>query len=239
MQERYDRLWSGTIERIRKGDLELDPVLSAGRPDRRRGLTVIARPDGQVRRRVAAFVDQLRTLEPEQHYYARRELHVTVLSLFTATIDCGRFFAKTESFVAAVDAALRKAAPFRIEFTGVTASPGAILIQGFAHGEALDQARESLRRELRVRGLGEGADARYRLETAHLTVARFRARLRQGERLAQELETARHRPFGTTEIHGVSLVRNDWYMTRGTLETVKRYPLRGIAAGEPSVHHRP
>lgn len=89
--------------------------------------------------------------------------------------------------------------------------------------------RDNLRRELRVRGLAKNLDGRYRLETAHMTVVRFRARLRDGEGMATALERSRHRRLGTTGIRSLSLVKNDWYMTRQLLEIVKRYRLAPIA----------
>jgi 2'-5' RNA ligase len=225
LQSRYNRLWSATIKKIRDGNIEPDPVLAAGMPDRRRGLTVIARPSPDVRQRVAAFLRQLRRLEPDQYYYAPSELHLTVLSLFTATANYRQFLAQAGFYVSAVDAALRKVAPIRIEFSGVTASSGAIMIQGFFENEALNKVRDALRRQLRIRGLAEGVDGRYRLRTAHMTVARFRAPLRDGTRFAALLEDARHRTFGETNIRSVNLVKNDWYMTRGVLKIVKHYRL--------------
>ena len=229
LRQRYDQLWSTTVGTIRAGTVETDPVLAAGTPDRRRGLTVIARPSPHVRRRVAAFLGQLREIEPDQHYYAPSELHLTVLSLFTATADHESFLAHTERYVSAVDSALRGVAPIRIGFTGVTATPGAIMIQGFFEDDSLNDVRDSLRQQLRAHALAEGVDGRYRLETAHVTVARFRARLHDGARLAAMLERARRRPFGASDIRNVSLVENDWYMTRRVTRTVKRYRLSGAA----------
>jgi 2'-5' RNA ligase len=186
----------------------------------RRGLTVIARRAPVVRKRGAAFLGELRGLEASQYYYSASEFHVTVLSLFTAAVEHERFLARTKQYVAAVDSVLRKVAPIRIEFAGVTASPSAIMIQGFCEDEALNEVREALRRELRSRGLEEGLEGRYRLETAHMTVARFRARLRDGDRFGAHLEKARGLAFGATNITSVSLVKNDWYMSRGMLETI-------------------
>src|ERR1035438_4949768 len=99
-----------------------------------------------------AFLSELRGLEPDQHYYAPSELHVTILSLFAAMVEHERFFARTEQYMAAVDSTLRKVAPIRIEFAGVTASSGAIMIQGFCDTEALNDVRDALRRQLRSRG---------------------------------------------------------------------------------------
>jgi 2'-5' RNA ligase len=225
LQDRYDRLWSATVEDLKAGSIELDPVLAMGFPDRRRGLTVMARPSRAVRQRVAAFLDELCRLEPDQHYYALSELHVTILSLFTATVEHERFLARTEQYVAAVDSALRRVPPIRMEFDGLTASTGAIMIQGFCENEALNDGRDALRRELRSGGFGEDIDGRYRLETAHITVSRFRTHLRDNGKYAATLERARRLPFGATNITSLSLVKNDWYMSRQNLWTIKRYRL--------------
>jgi 2'-5' RNA ligase len=235
LRKRYDNLWSAAIGKIRTGKIESDRVLAGGLVDRRRGLTLIARPSADVREKVARFLGELRRLEPEQYYYARADLHLTILSPFTATTAHKRFFAHTEKYRAAVESALQKAAPMRIEFTGVTASPGAIMIQGFPDNDALNDLRDNLRQQLRVRGLTRGLDVRYRLETVHMTVARFRAPLRDGKHFAAALTRARRRPFGSMTIKSLSLVTNDWYMTHQTLETLNRYRL---AAKRPNTNSR-
>jgi len=179
LRSRYDQLWSGAIGRIRAGKIEVDPVLQTLVPDQRRCLTVIARPSPTVRQRVATFLRELRRLEPGQYYYIPSEFHVTLLSLFTATVNFEPFFAQRERYFSAVDAALKKLEPIRIDFEGVTASPGTVMIQGFFETDRLNKLRDTLRGELRLRDLEEGVDQRYRLQTAHMTVVRFRAPLRR------------------------------------------------------------
>jgi len=174
---------------------------------------------------VAVFLRELGHLEPDQYYYGLSEFHSTVLSLFTATVNYEPFCAQAEHYISAVDSALRKAGPISIEFTGVTASAGTVMIQGFLVNEALNDLRDSLRKELQARGLADGLDRRYRLETAHMTVARFRAPFRDSERFAGALERARGRRFGTMTIASLTLVKNDWYMTHQAVEPVKSYRL--------------
>jgi 2'-5' RNA ligase len=225
LRARYDKWWSETIEKIRAGRVELDPVLEARVQDQRRGLTVIARPSLAVRQHVELFLGDMRYLEPNQYYYTRSEFHLTVLSLFTATVNHAPFFAQTERYVSAVDSALRKVAPFRIEFKGITASPGSVMIQGFFETDALNELRDALRIQLQVRKLADGIDRRYRLESAHMTVARFRAPLCEREQFAKVLDLARRRSFGATTVRSLSLVKNDWYMSHRVTETVKSYRL--------------
>ncbi len=224
LRKRYDELWSCALRRLRAGKIELDPVLQARVPDRRRGLTVIARPPPAVRQSVGSFLRELCRLEPDQYYYTASEFHLTVLSLFTATADFESFFAQKERYLAAVDRALNEAIPIRILFEGITASPGTVMIQGFFDTEALHELRDRLRRQLRLCGLARGVDERYRLQTAHMTVVRFRAALRHPARFAAALEQARRRPFGVTAVRSFLLVeKNDWYMSRHTTIPLKHY----------------
>jgi hypothetical protein len=132
-----------------------------------------------------------------------------------------------------VDSSLKKIAPIRLAFEGVTASAGTVMIQGFFENSALNDLRDALRSQLRVCGLASGLDQRYRLETAHMTVIRFRAPLCDGERFATSLEMARRQSFGATTVRNLSLVKNDWYMSHRATETVKRYRLADKPFGKP------
>jgi 2'-5' RNA ligase len=219
----YDRLWSEALVRIRAGRIDLDSVLQARLPDLRRGLTVIALPSTDTRNRVMKFVRELRRIEPNQYYCAPSDMHLTILSLFTATVKHQPFIARKEEYISAVDSVLQNFSPLRIEFRGVTASPGTVMVQGFADSNGLNVLRGTLRRELRRRGLSGGLDERYRLETAHMTVVRFRDQLIDTRKFLAALEHARGRAFGMTHITTLALVKNDWYMTRRILETLKRY----------------
>jgi 2'-5' RNA ligase len=223
LRKRYDQLWLRAFARIRAGKIDLDPVLESQRPDRRRGWTLIARPSATVKESVTLFLRDLRRFEPGQYYYAASEFHVTVLSLFTATADFEPFAGRKERYIEAVDAALKRATPIRIVFDGITASPGTVMIQGFFETNELHELRDGLRHQLRLRGLDKGVDERYRLQTAHMTIVRFRAPLRHTERFAKALEQARRRPFGVTTMRSFSLVQNDWYMSQRATVVLKRY----------------
>ncbi len=225
LRKHYDRLWSEAVDRIRSGTIELDPVLRARARDQRRGLTVIAGPSRPVREEVATFLKELRHLEPGQYYYIAPELHVTVLSLFTATVDYQPFFAQQAQYADIVGAVVKHSPPIRIDFGGVTASPGTVMIQGFFDNDALNDLRDHLRAQLRKHGLGRELDQRYRLQTAHMTVVRFREPLADSRRFAAALKAARERSFGTTAFRSFSLVQNDWYMSRRTIKIIRRYPL--------------
>src|SRR5512132_3462549 len=86
---RYDAIWDAAAPAVREGRVTLDPWPLRKADDARRGLTLVARPAPAVAERIAAFLDELREIEPEQYYHPRPDLHVTVLSLLSATPDYG------------------------------------------------------------------------------------------------------------------------------------------------------
>lgn len=225
LSERYSSLWNTAFPAICSGAVEMDSVLAAAKPDLRRGLTLIAQPSEETANRVLEFLDRLRELDPAQYYYPRTSLHLTVLSLFTGTTEHKRFAAKTSFYLEAVEAALADANSFAIDFKGVTVSPGAIMIQGFPHGAALEMLRDGLRASLQNAGLAEGLDVRYRLITAHLTACRFRSPLRDSVRFAETLQEFRQTSFGSSIIKVLKLVKSDWYISPETTEILGEYSL--------------
>ena len=225
LRDRYELLWANSVERIRLGNVEIDPILARKEADFRRGMTLVIRPSERVRLRVDEFLDELRVLEPDQYYYHPSELHVTFLSLFTATVEHEAFFERTGDYEAAVTSGASRLNPFSMFFHGITASPGAIMVQGFTDAGRLNAGRDGLRQELRSRGFNRGLDERYRLETAHMTVARFRQPLRNARSFAEALDQARTFDFGTSEVDSLELVRNDWCMSRERTECLRLYEL--------------
>ena len=234
LQERYAGLWNGTINEVREGRVTIDPLLASREPDRRRCITVLARPSAAIQKSVSGFLNELRAIDPDQYYYDPAELHVTVLSLFTATLEHERYLARYAEYLAAVKSVLTNAPSFLIEFMGVTLTREAIMTQGFPETTALNDLRETLRNELRARHLTEGLDSRYILQTAHMTVVRFRAPLRESAGFAGVLERYRNHTFGQIQVQELNLVRNDWYMARMSVELLERFQLSSNSAPQGS-----
>jgi 2'-5' RNA ligase len=230
LEQHYDSLWENALRAFQANQVAIDPLLASGQPDPRRGLTLIIRLDPQVRAEIEGFQRALRRFEPDQYYYPATDLHVTLLSLFTATASYGPYFARQAEYQRAVDEALRQAAGFAIHFSGVTASPDAIMIQGFPQAGALNGLRDHVREGLRRAGLGEGLDQRYRLRTAHVTVCRFRQAPEDLERFVERLSAYRRHNFGQTAVSEIQLVENDWCLTAARARVLKKYPLGGGGA---------
>ena len=131
LTRRYGQLWNDSIGLVRRGEASLDRLLASRQPDRRRCITLLIRPPAEVQRAVGELLERLRQIDPGQYYYAPEELHVTVLSLFTATLDHERHLVRYNDYLAAVNNAVAQARAFAIVFNGVTL-PGLPNISGLA-----------------------------------------------------------------------------------------------------------
>ena len=221
----YETMWQEACPAIQSGQVACDERALHKEQDGRRGMTLIARLAPAVLQRVGTFLETMRSLEPRQYYYPPADIHLTILSLFTATEHPQPYLSRADDYAQAVGAALAGAPAFTLDTTGITLAPGAVLTQGFPHDATLAQFRERLREALKERGLGGGLDQRYRLRTAHNTVIRFTAPLRDPARFAAALQDCRQLPFGTTVVTGLHLVVNDWYMSSAELNFLNTYPL--------------
>jgi 2'-5' RNA ligase len=225
LPNRYLRLWHDALPVIRGNEIQKDSVLASGIPDARRGLTLIARPSVEVQNRILEMLATLRADEPEQYYYVPESLHVTILSLLTSTTEHEGFSADVPGYAAAIERVLREARPFQIAFRGITASPAAIMLQGFPQDPILEEIRTRLRQELKERGLATGVDVRYRIITAHMTVMRFQKPLRDAWRFANALEQYRMESFGDLVVKELSFIKNDWFASPEQTTTLARFPL--------------
>jgi 2'-5' RNA ligase len=225
LAERYDALWSVSEPNVRRGLVTLDPWATRKPRDARRGITLLARPEPPVAERISALLDELRALEPAQYYHPAADLHLTVLSLHTATVRYQPYLAHVEAYRDAVAEAVEGAPPFAVAMTGVTLATGAVLAQGFPVDESLARIRARLRAALAARALGGALDQRYRLETAHMTIVRFVAPLRVPQRFVDALAAARRREFGTSVVRRLELVLGDWYQTSERAYTIADYDL--------------
>ena len=222
----YSRLWDEAAPIVRAGQAAPDSWLARPEQDGRRGVTLLARPAAPVTATLSAFLEHLRTIEPAQRYQPASELHHTVLSLFTATVDHGPRMARLPDYLDAVSEVVAGTSPFPIDVRGVTLTPGAVLAQGFPRDDTLAVLRDKLRQAITARGLGGALDQRYRLVTAHMTIVRFATPLREPERFVAALEEARSTDFGSTHVEQLELVFGDWFHTQAREQVIRNFELR-------------
>lgn len=221
----YERLWREASDAFERGAPRLDPFLKNRTADRRRGLTLIATPSPAVCSRIEDFLCKLAAVAPEQHFYQPPEFHLTVFSIIPGSESWRLSFEKLPDILIVLEDVLKSRPAFSIAFRGVTASPEAVMIQGFPVGNALTELRDQIRAAFARRGLADGLDRRYKIATAHLTVARFSTPMKDWKPLQLLLAAHHETGFGVTRVDSLQLVDSDWYACAATLRTLREYPL--------------
>ena len=223
----YNQLWLNAAEKIAGGYYELDPLINSAE-DTRRGITVLSylkQDNSNVSRNIVEFIRRLASLEPEQYFYPESELHLTILSI----IHCEENFSLSDidipSYKSVFELAIKNIGPIKINFRGVTASPGCIMVQGYPVNEQLEALREQLRASFGNSSLYTVMDHRYKLITAHSTIARFHMPLRNNQKLLDFLSDYRTYDFGMLELKDISLIFNGWYQHMSETKFLARYEL--------------
>jgi 2'-5' RNA ligase len=211
LQHHYATMRQRAAHQFGQGLVEVDPWLTQLTPDKRRGLTLRARPPALLTARIQEVVAAFQQLEPDQYYYPASELHLTVSALIAAYPGFTLQQIAPSAYQQAVGQSLAQSAPFPLTYAGVTASPGAILLQGFPQDDALTRLRTQLKHGVEQAGLWHSIDARYALQTAHITLVRFRAPLRQPAQLVQLLDAYQQTFIGAFVVDTLELVYTDWY----------------------------
>ncbi|GET26031.1 2'-5' RNA ligase family protein [Prolixibacter sp. NT017] len=224
LTKHYHQLYTDSIAKIRNEGVVTDELLDDPLDDRR-GITLLVRPDDEVKERIRGWLKMLQKAEPEQYYYLTSDLHITLLSV----ISCYSGFHPEQIDLTSYNQLIRESLAgedsFSIRMKGITASPSGVMIQGFSENDRLNELRESLRKQFRKSELQQSIDKRYVLQTAHSTVIRFRKPLQHKDTFLDKLEQFRDFDFGTFQVKEIELVTNDWYLRKEKVRTLSRFPL--------------
>ncbi len=221
----YDRLWNGAVPAFERNEFEVNRHLLDRPNDLRRGLSLALRPSRTVRDSLNDFLHGLAVAAPGQYFYRPEELHVTVLTIIPGSKSWQDKFHHLADYQAIIDEVLKRHRKFSIKFQGVTATPGAVMIQGFPSDDTLAQIRDDLREIFHQNGFGGQLDARYKINTAHMTVMRFSHAKTDGKNLLAFLNANRTTGFGETPVADLELIFGDWYASAGVSRTIQEYRL--------------
>jgi len=210
LTQHYDQLYKKSSEAILAGNYKLDSKLN-NESDSRFGITFLIHPSEIIKANIQLFLDELKAVEPHQYYYPDADIHITVMSI----ISCYEGFTldkiNVHEYIDLIQQSLVHLDTIKIGFRGVTASPSAIMIQGFPTDESLNNFRDKLRENFKKSTLEQSIDSRYTISTAHSTVMRFQEKLENPEQLIQTVEKFRDYNFGEFDVENLELVYNDWY----------------------------
>jgi len=210
LTQHYNQLYTQSSETILAGNYKLDSQIN-NPTDSRFGITLLIRPDETIKANIQLFLNELKAIGPNQYYYPDSDIHITVMSI----ISCYEGFTlnkiNIQEYIDIIQQSLVHLDKIKIEFRGITASPSAIMIQGFPTDESLNNFRDKLRENFKKSSLEQSIDSRYSIATAHSTVVRFQEKLENPKQLMQIIEKYRDYDFGEFEVENLELVYNDWY----------------------------
>ena len=227
IQQIYDGMWANAVERIKDNKYEIDNLIDCSE-DTRRGLTVLSYLSHDIGVAINELSAELKLIEPEQYYYPTNEFHLTVLSIITCVEGFKLSDIDVKAYSDAFEQALVEIGPLKISYSGITASPSCILVQGFPDNEQLTVLRDKLRMSFKKMNLYTTIDLRYEISTAHSTVVRFQSPLRNRDAFIDVLSKYRHSHFGTLEIDRLDFVFNNWYQNLSVTEQLSSRKIKPI-----------
>ncbi|NQZ80885.1 MAG: hypothetical protein HRT52_07695 [Colwellia sp.] len=221
----YSQMWIDSIDKFRCNTCEIDPLINDS-TDLRRGITVLSYFDNSVEDKISTFLDELKIIEPEQYYYPKNELHLTILSIISCITGFKLSNIDVEAYSSIFKETLKNIDGFKVKYKGITVSPSCILIQGFPDEKQLNHLRNSLRVSFKKAKLDTTIDSRYKISTAHTTAVRCLTPFRNSNNLMRVLSKYKNYDFGTLEVNSLELVFNNWYQNLSITKSLSSFELK-------------
>ena len=210
LAEHYNQLYTKSAKEILAGNYKLDTQINSV-SDSRYGITLLIRPSESVKANIQVLLKDLKAVDNTQYYYPDSDIHITVMSIISCYDGFSLDKINVHEYIDIIEKSLIEVDQININFRGITASPSAVMIQGFPSDETLNAFRNKLRDNFKNSDLQQSIDSRYEIATAHSTIMRFQEKLKNPEKLIQVLEQYRDYDFGEFRVKELELVYNDWY----------------------------
>jgi 2'-5' RNA ligase len=220
----YNNLYNESIKKIKTDTYQIDSLIEDVN-DNRFGITLLIRPNIQVKNEIQKFLEKLKLVDPNQYYYNNSDIHITVMSI----ISCYDGF-KLENinlveYNQVIKASLIENPEIEISFKGLTASSSCIMIQGFLNNESLNIIRDNLRTHFKNTNLEQSIDKRYSIQTAHSTVVRFKETFLNKKEFLKLIATYKDYNFGSFKPTHLELVYNDWYQKEAFVKKLSNFSI--------------
>ncbi len=220
----YDTLWTESLAKFNQNEFKIDPLIESP-SDLRRGITLLVRPNDNVKKTIAELIRELKHVDPNQYYYPPTDIHVTVMSIISCYEEFDISAIDISKYIDQITYSLQTIQRDKIIFKGITASSSCIMLKGFTKGKSLDTARMNLRSSFKKTTLEHSIDTRYKIKTAHSTIVRFKSEITKPKEFIKVLQKYRHVDFGSFEIDSYELVYNDWYQTKKNTKVLYKFEI--------------
>jgi 2'-5' RNA ligase len=224
VKQHYLTMWKDSFSKFAEGKFEIDKSINS--EDNRRGITLVVRPDEKRKKTIRHFLEELKSIEPNQYYYPDSDFHITILSIISCYDRFNLEKINIEKYVGTIENALKEFCAFDVCFKGITASPSCIMLQGFADWEMINLLRESIRNSFHNSGLEISIDKRYVIKAMHSTVMRFAEAITRKDEFLKVLEKYRDYEFGKCTINEIEFVYNDWYVCDKNTKVLRGFLLK-------------
>ena len=225
LTEHYNQLYKTSSEAISSGKYAIDTDLK-NESDSRFGITLLIRPNDAIKANIQTFLSELKKAEPEQYFYPDSDIHITVMSIISCSENFKLNQISPNEYIEVICRSMVDVDKIKIHFKGTTASPSALMIQGFPSDETLNNLRNRLRENFKSSGLKQTMDTRYVISAAHATIMRFQGELHDPKKLIEIAEKFRDYDFGEFDVKNLELVYNDWYQRKETTKVLGDFGLR-------------
>lgn len=206
----YTNLYIESCEKISNGNYVIDTQID-NLSDNRFGITLLIRPTEEIKNSIQLFLNELKEVDASQYYYPNSDIHITVISIISCYDGFNLNNISIQDYVTLINKCITGLNKSVINLQGITASPSAVMIQGFPSDTSINDLRDNLRTTFKQSTLEQSIDKRYSLFTTHLTVVRFRKPINNKDLFLKTLHKYRDYNFGKFEIKNIELVHNDWY----------------------------
>lgn len=221
----YDKLYEESIEKIKQDAYCIDKFIDST-DDARYGITLVIRPDENLKNEIQKFLNKLKIIEPNQYFYPASDIHVTVMSIISCYDGFDLSQISIAEYIKIIEKSIQGCSGFDIEFRGLTTSPSCVMVQGFLSSETLDKIRDNLRKNFKSSNLQQSLDKRYSIQSAHSTVVRLREKLKNRDEYLDFIKQHRNFYFGKFPVDTVELVFNDWYLRKKYVKRICLFKLQ-------------
>lgn len=213
VEELYNDIMNNGITKIKNDGEHIDYWIDNSE-DHRMGLALLIRPSQEIQDNILNIENKIKEIEPNQYFYQKEQYHITLLDFITARQNYVYSKEDVNIYNEITENALEKAKKFKIYFKGLVISDGAIMVKGYYEDE-LNKIRESLRQGIEDNGLKN--DERYTTISSHITIARFREKIQNREKLIEFVNDYKDYYFGELEVSKIEFLYHNWYDSKKEL----------------------
>lgn len=215
----YNSINDNGVSNICQGREYIDTTIDSVN-DTRMGLTLLIRPDEEVKQNLQKAISEIKLVEPDQYYYPPSDFHITLFSLISAVPDFVYSDNQKENCIELTRYAVKNHGPFEIDMRGLILSDACLIASGFPQ-DTINEIRQAIRDNITDYGLS--LKERYPIKTAHITLGRFKQQLSKREDFLKKVMAFKNTDFGAFTVKEVELVYHNWFDSKK--EILERFTL--------------